>query len=219
MSDITATIRVESPNLALTEAVGHDDTATVRPVTGAGTAPDPGRYLFTVRSEDFSQFEAGLERDPTIAGYERVVDGELEAVYSFEYTSRAMLFSSAIAAADGVSRDWSNDGTAWTVRVWLSNRSGLAKLKEYAADRGIDFTLERVSDYVTPVEADTGLTAEQEEALSLALEMGYFAEPRAATLKEVASELGISQPAAGGRLRRGIRRLVRSSLETDSERA
>ncbi|HKJ60056.1 MAG TPA: helix-turn-helix domain-containing protein, partial [Halobacteriales archaeon] len=51
-----------------------------------------------------------------------------------------------------------------------------------------------------------------------ALETGYFDEPRGATLGEVARRLDISQPAASGLLRRGLKRLVRSTVaESDGE--
>jgi len=214
MSDVTATIRLRSPTLALTEAVGHDPTATVRPVAGAGTVPDSDRYLFAVRSGDFDRFEAGLRRDDTVAAFERVVPGDTKSVYSFAYTAEATLFSPAVAAVDGVSREWINDGTAWTVRVWLPDRSGLARLQAYAADNGIEFTLEAVTDYTAaPVGSDSGLTPKQEAALRVALELGYFEEPREVTLEEVAAELGITQPAAGGRLRRGLRRLVTAATD------
>ena len=208
MSDVTATIRLESPTLALTEAVAHDPTATVRPVAGAGTVPDSDRYLFTVRSADFDRFEDGLRGDGTVASFDRVVPGDTESVYSFAYTPAATLFSPAIAAVDGVSREWINDGTAWTVRVWLPARSGLSELQTYAADNGIEFTLETVTDYAAPVGPDSGLTPKQERAVEVALERGYFEEPRGATLEDVAAELGITQPAAGGRLRRGLKRLA-----------
>jgi predicted DNA binding protein len=215
MSDITARLRVESPTLALTEAVAYDDTATVRPVAGAGTVPDSDRYLFTVRSADFDRFEAGAERDGTVAAYERVVGSDDRAVYSFAYTADATLFSPAIAAVNGVSREWTNDGTAWAVEVWLPSRSGLARLQRYAADNGIEFTLEAVADHTDAVGTGTELTDKQEAALRVALTLGYFEEPRGASLSRVAEELGISQPAAGGRLRRGIRRLVASATDGD----
>jgi predicted DNA binding protein len=219
MSDITATLRIESPDLALTETVAADDTATVQPVAGAGTVPNLGAHLFTVRTDDFDRFEAALDRDHTIDSFERVVESEGEAVYSFEYGSEATVFSAAIAEVHGISLDWTNDGTAWTVRVWLPDREALAALWEYATDRGIDFSLERVCDYASPVETDPGLTGAQREAILLALEMGYFEEPRAATLSEVAAELGISQPAAGGLLRRAIRRLVVSTVAVEADDA
>ena len=212
MSDLTATIEIESPDLALTETVACDESATVQPVTGAGTVPNAEAYLFTIRTDDFGRFEAALERDHTIAGFERVVDLGSEAVYSFEYSPAATLFSPVVAAVHGVSLEWANDGTTWTVRVWLPDRAALSALREYATDRDIRFSLRRVSDYAGPGGAENSLTDEQREAVLLALEMGYFEEPREATLREVAAELGISQPAAGGRLRRGLKRLVLATL-------
>jgi len=61
------------------------------------------------------------------------------------------------------------------------------------------------------------LTRSQRETLLLALEMGYFEEPRAVTLEDVAAEHGISQPAAGGRIRRGIRRLLTATVADDTD--
>ena len=110
-----------------------------------------------------------------------------------------------------------NDDTAWTVRVWLPAREALTSLWEHATDHGIDFSLERVSDYATAVESESSLTQAQREAVLRALEMGYFEEPREATLDDVGAELGISQPAAGGLLRRGVKRLVLSTVAREAD--
>lgn len=80
----------------------------------------------------------------------------------------------------------------------------------------MDFTLEAVTEYATPVGSNTGVTPKQEAALRVAMESGSFDEPRGATLEEVATELGITQPAAGGRLRRGLRRLVVAATDDGS---
>ncbi|WP_435185566.1 helix-turn-helix domain-containing protein [Halobellus sp. EA9] len=218
MSDLTATIRVQSPDLALTETVANTDAATIKPVSSAGTAPNLGAYLFTVRTDDFEQFETALERDHTIDSFERVVERGPEAVYSFQYDSEATVFSAAISAVNGVSLDWTNDDTVWIVRVWLPDREALESLWDYAVEHDVEFTLDRVYDYAGIDEADSALTKDQREILLLALEMGYFEEPRTATLSEVAAELGISQPAAGGRLRRGLRRLVESAVAAPAEK-
>lgn len=217
MSDVTATLRLESPDLPLTETLARAGDTTVQPVTGAGTGPTLGGHLFTVRTDDFDRFESALDRDPTIDAFERVVAREGEAVYSFEYAAQATVFSGAISAANGVSLEWANDGTSWTVRVWLPEREALASLWEFASEHDVDFSLERVSDYAGTADVEFGLTPDQREAIGLALEMGYFEEPRGATLEEVAAELGISQPAAGGRLRRGIRRLVVATVAVGDE--
>lgn len=217
MSDLTATVRVEHPDLALTGTVAHDPTATVQPVTEAGTDPESGSYLFTIQSADFERFEAGLRADHTVAAFEQVVELDGEAVYRFEYTDRAKLFSPVVTTANGVALAIENDGTAWTMTVWLPDRAGLARLWEYAAENDIRIDLRRVNDYASPLETDAGLTESQHEALLVALDAGYFEEPRAASLADVAAELGISGPAASGLLRRGVRRLVLSALAPAGE--
>lgn len=216
MTDVTATIALESPDLALTETVAYDESAVVQPVSGAGTVPDSEAHLFTVQSTDFERFETGLVRDHTVAAFERVVDVGTEHVYRFEYTADASVFSAVVASVDGVSLDWTNDGTVWTVRVWLPDRDALKTLWEHAERHDIEFALQRVSDYAA-VGTDVALTDAQRDALLLALELGYFEEPRDASLRDVAAELDISQPAAGGLLRRGIRRLLRSTIAADDQ--
>ncbi|MBB6646575.1 helix-turn-helix domain-containing protein [Halobellus ruber] len=219
MDDITATLRVKSPDLALTETVANVAAATVKPVSGAGTAPNLGAYLFSVRTDDFERFEAALRGDPTIESFSRLVADGPEAVYRFEYDPDATVFSAAIAAVDGISIDWTNDGAAWIVRVWLPDREALASLWEYATDHDVEFSLERVYEHTSFADSRPELTDDQRDGLLLALEMGYFEEPRAATLSDVAEELGVSQPAAGGLLRRGVRRLVESRVAVRSEDA
>jgi predicted DNA binding protein len=215
MSDITATIRLKSSDLALTETIKNADTATVQPVPGTGTVPNLGAHLFTVQAEDFAQFEAALKKDHTITSFERISDLETEAVYRFEYGPEAKIFSKTISDVDGISLDWKNQGTAWIVRVWLPNRGALASLCQSAVDSDIDLSLERVRDYASLGGFKPDLTTSQRETLLLALEMGYFEEPRAVKLEDIAAELDISQPAAGGRIRRGIRQLLVSTIADD----
>lgn len=217
MSGLTATLILESSRLPLTKTLEDDATATVQPIAGTGTVPNIGAHLFTVKTGDFERFEAALTRDDTIDSFERVVEMEGEAVYRFEYASDATVFSAAIAEVRGISLDWTNDGTAWTVRVWLPDREALASLWEFARDHDVEFTLGRVYDYTSPDESGTDLTRDQKNAILRALKMGYFEEPREATLDEVAAELGVSQPAAGGLIRRGLKRLVVSSLADDAD--
>lgn len=212
MSDVLAVVRVEHPDLGLTETVAHDETATVRPIREAGTDPTTGRYLFAVESEDFDVLEAGLRADHTVDAFERVADAGTEAIYRLEYADEAKLFSPEITSVGGVAINWENEGTTWDVKVWMPDREALRNLWDYADANDIDIELVRVNEYSGIVDDDLGLTDPQREALLTALEMGYFEEPREADLQSVAEELSISQPAAGGRLRRAMKRLVVSTV-------
>jgi predicted DNA binding protein len=219
MTDITAAVRIEHPDVVLTETVAYDRTSKVRSVSEAGTDPKSGKFFYHVESSDFRRFEDGLRNDHTVGGFERVIETrDGKAIYSFEYTDKAKVFSPVISAANGVVLDMENDGDAWIFTVWMPDRTNLADLWDTERQHGIDIELPRVNEYASLGDTDAGLTDSQREALLVAFEAGYFEEPRNATLSEVAAELDISQPAAGGLLRRGIKRLIVSSLTEDSER-
>jgi len=218
MTDIKAVVRAEHPDIVLTETVTHDRSSKVRSVSEAGTDPTSGKFFYHIESSDFQQFEDGLRNDRTIGGFERVIETrDGEAIYSFEYTDEAKILSPVISTANGVILDMENDGSAWILTVWMPDRTDLGHLWEYAQENGIDIDLLRVNEYASLGKTDAGLTDSQRDALLVALETGYFEEPRNATLSEVAADLDISQPAASGLLRRGIKRLVISSLLDDGD--
>lgn len=218
MTDIKAVVRAEHPDIVLTGTVTHDRTSKVTSVSEAGTDPTSGKFFYRIESGDFDRFEDGLRNDRTVGEFERVIETrDEEAIYSFEYTDEAKLLSPVVSAANGVILDMTNDGSAWILTIWAPDRTDLVHLWDYAQQNNIEIDLLRVNDYDSLGNTDAGLTDSQREALLVALETGYFEEPRSVTLGELAAELGISQPAASGLLRRGIKRLVMSSLVDDSE--
>ncbi|QCC46929.1 helix-turn-helix domain-containing protein [Halobellus limi] len=218
MTDIKAVVRVEHPDIVLTETVTHDPSSKVKSVSEAGTDPTSGKFFYHIESSDFPRFEDGLRKDRTVGEFERVIETRDEkAIYSFEYTDEAKILSPVISAANGVILDMENDGSAWTLTVWMPDRTDLVHLWDYARRNDVDIDLLRLNEYAGLGNADAGLTDSQREALLVAFESGYFEEPRDASLSEVAGDLDISQPAASGLLRRGIRRLIASSMIDDSE--
>jgi predicted DNA binding protein len=219
MSDIKAVVRIEHPDVVLTETVAHDRSSNVRSVSEAGTDPTSGKFFYRVESSDFCRFEEGLRNDHTVGEFEQLIETRHgKAIYSFEYTDEAKVFSPVISTANGVVLDMENDGDAWIFSVWMPERTNLADLWDTARRQDIAIELLRVNEYASLGSTDAGLTDSQRESLLVAFEAGYFEEPRNATLGEVAAELDISQPAAGGLLRRGIERLIVSSLMEDSDR-
>ena len=218
MSDITAVVRIEHPDIVLTQTVTHDTCATVTSVLEAGTDPTSGKFFYRVESPDFSQFEAGLRNDHTIGTFERVIEtSDGKAIYSFEYTEQAKVISPIVSAANGVILDMQNDGSAWILTIWLADRQELSSLWDYAESNDIVIELVRVNEYARLDNSDAGLTDSQREALLVALDQGYFDDPRNATLSDVAGVLEISQPAASGLVRRGTKRLIIATLLDDSD--
>lgn len=212
MTDILAVFRVEHPDIALTETVGRDSSAVIRPIRGAGTDPAADRHLFSVRSDDFDALEAGLDADPTIEAFERVVQLGPEAVYALTYSDHAVLFSTEVGRLNGVVLEIENEGTSWRLKAWFPERAAAQRLWEFAADRDVDVELVRINEYGSVLEGSYGLTVPQREAVLAALDLGYFDEPRGVTLGELAERLDISKPSASRLLRRGLKRLVQATL-------
>jgi hypothetical protein len=61
------------------------------------------------------------------------------------------------------------------------------------------------------------LTAEQSEALVVAVDHGYFDVPRGATMDDLATEPGVSRQAIPERLRRAHEPLIRSTMAIGHE--
>lgn len=218
MTDIKAVVRAEHPDIVLTGTVTHDRSSKATSVSEAGTDPTSGKFFYRIESADFDRFEDGLRKDSTVGEFERVIETrDEEAIYSFEYTDEAKVLSPVVSAANGVILDMKNDGSAWILTIWMPERTDLVQLWDYAQQNDIDIDLLRVNEYAGLGNTDAGLTDSQREALLVAFETGYFEEPRNATLSEVAADLDISQPAASGLLRRGIKRLIISSMMDESE--
>ena len=102
---------------------------------------------------------------------------------------------------------------SWTFEVRGDNRKQIAAFQRYCAEHEQTVSLRALNTLSsTRSGAAYDLTDPQREALLLAHRRGYYHSPREVTLEDLASEVGISGQAFGSRLRRGIDRLVGSTL-------
>jgi Predicted DNA binding protein len=73
--------------------------------------------------------------------------------------------------------------------------------------------LERAEGWHNPLAGRISLPEEQREALELAVERGYFEEPRAVSVGELASELGAARSTVSYRLRRATAALTEAYVD------
>lgn len=101
----------------------------------------------------------------------------------------------------------------WTFEIRGDERSDIAEFQRRCRELDIPITLTALHA-LTPVEtaSEATLTDEQQEALVLAYERGYFNSPREVTMDELGDELGITQQAVASRLRRGTRRILSNTI-------
>ena len=111
-------------------------------------------------------------------------------------------------------------GTAagWQLTLRENEPSELSTFHERCRAVGIGLELRDIRELDGgPSATRRGLTDPQYEALRLAYERGYYAEPRETTLEALASELDISRQALASRLRRGYRALIRGAVQPERD--
>jgi len=157
---------------------------------------DPEAFATAARAESAVE---------TISIVDAVEDGTLFAA-RWNHEEAGTLF--AIARSGGVLLDAGATSERWRFEVRFDDREAVAEFRSFCDERGVPLSIERVTTASPRTDGRYGLTAEQQEALAVAYQRGYFQEPRRATLEDVAREIGISPRALAGRLRRGQARLL-----------
>ncbi len=179
-----------------------------------------GEYvlLFHVRGEDFEAFEAAIGVDPTVTDVSTVIETSTFRVYrtrlvSSEYLVLATAVEMGLRLLEAVSGD-----SGWYAVLELPHIEALHSFRAFCLELGVSVSIRKLYH----IEADQagsefGLTPSQREAITTAYEAGYFNQPRDTSLEGVADKLDISSSAAGGRLRRGLRTLIKETLYTHSK--
>jgi len=152
------------------------------------------------------------------------VCGEIEAIKLVDSVGDRSLFRyrnqrddndllTALVETDLTLLTASGTRNGWTLRVRGDERRAIAAFDDRCRAAGIPITLGDLQETAAPA-ADTAaaVTDAQREALVLAYQRGYYAEPRETTLATLADEVGISRQAFARRLRRGYRTLIRSQF-------
>ena len=120
------------------------------------------------------------------------------------FTSTETGFLRAVGGVDAALQSASATGDYWTFVVRFDDREALSAFQRRCTDADVSYDVSWMSDLSAPPDdRRSGLTPKQHEALATAYAMGYFSQPRDATLVDVADRLGISRQALSRRFRRG----------------
>jgi predicted DNA binding protein len=215
---VTAKAYIEHELLALVPTLRELDDINIKVIHEATTDPDADIFPFVVEYDDIEALERTLDTDPTVVEYGLVDNTGDTSIYYIEHTEETKLISPAVTDINGFMLHAETKDKGWLVQLQVPSREALQSVWEYAREHGISFSLlEMYEEKEGGTESSFGLTAEQREALEIAYRSGYFSEPREMSLSDVADELGVSSTAMGGRLRRGMRNLISSTLIDEEE--
>ncbi|ELY95174.1 bacterio-opsin activator HTH domain-containing protein [Natrialba hulunbeirensis JCM 10989] len=181
-----------------------------------GTQDGTSKLLFWAFADDFDAFEDALTSDETIESYTRLESFGDRSLYGVTLTDEAAAKLTYPLAAEynvAITDITVSDKTIVSARV--PSRETLLEYRKRCLEKGVGFQVRRIYHEHESEAKQYGLSEHQREALLTALERGYFDVPRAATLSEVADELGISDQALSARLRRGQANLLWHTIADD----
>ena len=217
----TAEVQIRHPDLLLTRTLESSADARVeREYNEVGA--DGERYAFvSVYATSFDAFEDRLSSDPTISESLLVGTFDDRRLYRLTLTDEVTILDPELASIGIALVEATGADGRWRYVLRVPDRDSLASFNDHCERRDVNLQVERLSrssdDAATPVKPP--LTDAQREALTAAHENGYFDEPRRTSLEQLATELGVSSTAVGGRIRRGTAKLIDAVLLSDeSER-
>lgn len=173
---------------------------------------------FWVRGARSDDIEAAFTDHPGVENLRLVDSVDDEYLLRVEWDPEYEGVLSTLAETQVPLVEATGTNVVWTFDIRGDNRGDIAEFQHLCRERGIPITMTALHA-LTPLETGTeaALTDAQEEALILAYRRGYFNSPRNVTMEELGAELGISQQAVASRIRRGVRRILGSTLSAVSE--
>ncbi|WP_331236471.1 helix-turn-helix domain-containing protein [Natronorarus salvus] len=175
-----------------------------------------------VRGVQKRDVEAALDATARIEGYDLISDDTQEWLYSVRCEEGRPRVLGWIVETGGTVLSATLSGGTWSVRLRYTLHADVERTVELLRENGIEIdigSIRSVSEEDIPA---VGLTPEQYEALSLAVEYGYFEIPRRTSLEELSNHLDISHQSLSERLRRAQKGLLNTNLtraDADSQKA
>ena len=162
---------------------------------------------------DLSKFEQGLRESEIVKHVEALTRVGDSVLYAVEWYESKEAFMNGIVEAGGTIMEAHGDDT-WSFTLRFRNHNQLTRFHQFYQAHGFPVHIDRVYtlDEEPATEYGFGLTQAQREAVTIAVERGYFAIPRETQLDDIADELGISKQAASERVRRGAETVLRKAL-------
>lgn len=222
---IITEVRFHHEHGALADTLEALPEVDISIVQDARTDPEHDLYVVRFEGSDTAEIERVLGEDHTVASVEAMPGFEDQKLLGIEFEEGTMLLNPQVTSKDGFvieARGSNLDGEprGWHERWLLPDGDALRSVWEYARENGFEFDVLELDQHgrADPdfKRADL-VTDQQREALLMALEEGYFTEPREMSLEELAQALGLSSTAAAGRLRRGMKSLVGATLIVDGQ--
>lgn len=175
---------------------------------------DQNRVPFVwATGESLEQFERTLRGSEIVKYAEALTRVGDSVLYAVEWYENGEAFLNGVAETGGTIMEAHGDHT-WSFTLRFRNHGDLTRFHQFYQAHDFPVHIDRVYtlDEEPATEYGFGLTPAQREALTLAVERGYFAVPRETGLDDIADELNISKQATSERVRRGAETVLRKAM-------
>ena len=197
-----------------------DFEALEQRVTDSGVA----KIVGAASNGDYAKMEAAFEDDPSVAAYRLLsAEDETRRLYRVTLTpagKRRMIYLFAVEHDIIFQRMYSTKENM-EVRATFPDREAIRLFQSYCEERGLKFRFGRLFEEEPINRQDNSsvgnLSPAQEEALSLAVEYGYFDIPRQTDFEELGDLIGISNQAVSQRVRRGLKAILKSRVSLSTK--
>lgn len=220
---VLTTVQFAHREGALNHTLASMPDADVRVLREAGTDPEHVSSLIMFAGVRFEALADTLAADPSVAETAPMPDYQGGHVIGVTFTPETKLLAPTVTDQRGFvvearRADPDTGMHGWWERWLFPSRAGLTEVWERARAEGFQFEIVAINDFHPEGSASTGaLTPEQRETLLFAHAEGYFEEPRETSLEELAEKMGLSSTAVGGRIRRGVNALIKSTVVEEAD--
>ena len=168
--------------------------------------------LMWIRNAEQEAVENAIETDPSVRDLTLLSAFDDELLYRMNWVSEVDLVLQMLTNSEATITDTYGTDGRWYLRVLYPDRDSLAKTTQFAGDEDLTFEVTAIREMQGEPSGRFGLTDAQFEALTAALENGYYKVPRELEQSDLADELDISHQALSERLRRATGALVEDAL-------
>lgn len=209
---IVGDFTIPTDAFALEEALSAVPEMTIEADRLASHSPKEVFPFLWATGGDFDRFSQALEDDPTVTSADISEDTDDEVLYRLEWSDVFCdLVHEMIDHHAAIVKATAHDDH-WNLRLRFAEEDMVSSFQRHFQDTEHTFEVNELSYPSEPRQRAFGLTAEQSEALVIAVQKGYFTIPRTASVEEVGETLDISSNAVSQRIRRGCETLIRSGL-------
>lgn len=174
--------------------------------------------LFWIHNATRDQFVENVRRHPAVNDASEVDVFDDRTLFKLDWDANQDHIFAGIERHEGQLLSATGTQEQWEFELRFPRHELLSAFRTHCEDAQISLDAIRIYNATGPDAGPWyGLSNPQREALSLAVERGYYDIPRRCTTKELAAELDISDQAVTERLRRAIAELVTNTLFTAEE--